>query len=121
MMKDTLLSPILASRVFRLPFGRLVPGLPAALLAAPFAVLLALPSGMAHAKEEFAKQTKQPCSACHTHGYPLTPLGKAYQANNYKLPPCKPATIKLYDRKGKFWRTYTGCFPAFGRKVTIGQ
>ena len=78
-------------------------------------------AGTAHATEDYAKQTKQACDACHTRGYPLTPFGEAFRANNYRLPACKRVTIKLYDRRGVYVRDYQGCFPVSGRTVTIGQ
>ncbi len=102
-------------------YVRIRTGFCAALIAGTFAFALASPSGTAHAKEEYARKTKRACSACHTRGFPLTPFGKAFRDNNHKLPPCKRVTIKLYDRRGVYQRTYRGCFPVGGTTVTIGQ
>ena len=88
--------------------------------AAVVALALTLPAGTALAKEEFAKRTGQECNACHTRGYPLTPLGRAFKANGNRMP-CRTATLRLYDAKGHFLRTHTGCFPTWGPKVTVGQ
>lgn len=86
------------------------------------AVLLA---GPVLATPAFSEKTKLDCNACHTRGYPLTPLGDKFKANNYKLPaakrPCKKVTIKLFDAQGVFQRRYSGCFPTDGAKITIGQ
>jgi hypothetical protein len=47
----------------------------------------------AAATEKFAAQTGKPCAQCHN--YPagdlkLTPFGKAFVANGFKLPPERP-------------------------------
>lgn len=97
----------------------------AALFAITVTVVFALTAGTVRAKPDFAKSTKRACSACHTRGYPLTPFGEAFKANNYKLPgerrTCRRATIKLYDSRGVHNGTYRGCFPVGGPTVTIGQ
>jgi hypothetical protein len=45
--------------------------------------------GPAAATTKFAQETGQPCAACHVRpdgGTELTPFGKAFEANGYKLP-----------------------------------
>jgi cytochrome c5 len=93
----------------------------AAAIAAIATVACVSQPGVAPATEAFARQTGRACNACHTRGYPLTPFGEAFKANKYKVPRCKQMTIRLYDRQGVFKRTYSGCFPIGGSKVTIGQ
>ena len=62
------------------------------------AVLLALGAGPARAIPSFARQTKLPCSACHTQFPELNAFGRVFKLNGYTLRMIE--TIESADTSG---------------------
>ncbi len=67
-------------------------------IAAAAVVLLAVSAGPASAIPSFARQTKLPCSACHTQFPELNAFGRAFKLNGYTLRMIE--TIEVSDTSG---------------------